>query len=143
MPSSASLGAETGPAQAASNRAEVRKRCFMAATISFNKGLTTCECVIRNISEGGARIDVDSALSLPTFFHLYIPIQQRRLYAELKWRSESEAGIQFCNEGSSSEPVLFGSGADENAALKRRVRDLEAEVVRLQNRILQLTDGAV
>lgn len=115
----------------------------MAGTISFNKGLTTCECVIRNISEGGARLDVSSAVSLPTFFHLFIPMQQKQLYAELKWRSESEAGIQFCDEARATGVVLKRSDEESNAAWRRRVRELEEEVVRLQNRILQLTDGGI
>ncbi|GJD96775.1 hypothetical protein OCOJLMKI_4000 [Methylobacterium iners] len=112
----------------------------MAATITFNKGLTSQECVIRNTSEGGARIDIDRAVALPTHFELYIPIQQKRLQAELRWRSENEAGIQFRREDKASEAE---STQEESAALRRRIKELEAEVLRLQNRILQLTDGAI
>ena len=115
----------------------------MAGTISFNKGLTTCECVIRNISEGGARLDVGSAVSLPSFFHLYIPMQQKQLYAELKWQSENEAGIQFCDQERAAGAMLERPDQGPSAAWRRRVRELEEEVVRLQNRILQLTDGGI
>ena len=139
MASSASPTPEPGQAQIISKRAELRKRCFLAATISFNRGLSTCECMIRNLSEGGARLDVNSAVSLPAFFHLYIPVQDKRLYAELKWRSENEAGIQFCDEEPAREAANHTVQAD--AALKLRIRELEAEVVRLQNRISQLTEG--
>jgi DNA mismatch repair protein MutH len=140
MSSAAPSQAEPESAKTTSNRAEVRKRCFMAATITFNKGLTTWECVVRNISEGGARIDIDRAVALPTHFELYIPIQQKRLQAELKWRSENEAGIQFRREEEEAEAE---SNQEESAALRRRIKELEAEVLRLQNRILQLTDGAI
>ena len=142
MAFSASLTSETGPAQTASNRAEVRKRCFMAATISFNKGLTSCECVIRNLSESGARLDVASPVSLPTFFHLYIPAQQKQLFVELKWRSESEVGIEFCDEGLGATTALEHRD-QSSASLRHRIRELEAEVGRLQNRIIQLTEGAI
>ena len=142
MASSASLTYETGSAPAASNRAEVRKRCFMTATISFNKGLTTCACVIRNLSESGARLDVASPLALPTFFHLYIPAQQKQRYAELKWRSDSEAGIEFRDEGLAAEAAPKHQD-QSGVSLSRRIRELEAEIVRLQNRITQLTEGAI
>ena len=142
MSSSPSFAPETEPVQTAANRAEVRKRCFMAATISFNKGLTACPCVIRNLSRSGARIDVNSAVSLPTFFHLYIPSQQKQLYAELKWRSDSEAGIEFCDEGLAAEDTSKHE-VQSGDSLKRRVRELEAEVLRLQNRITQLTEGTI
>ena len=137
--SSSSSTPEAGQTQIIAKRAEVRKRCFLAATISFNRGLTTCECMIRNLSEGGARLDVNSDVSLPTFFHLSIPVQDKRLYAELKWRSENEAGIQFCDE----EPVSAASKqtVEVDAALKLRIRELEAEVLQLRNRITQLTEG--
>jgi hypothetical protein len=138
MVSAASLIPETDQTETASKRAELRKRCFMGATISYNKGLTTCECVIRNISESGARLDLPSRVPLPEFFHLYIPAQGKRLYVELKWRSENEAGIQFRDEGLT--PTADQTVQDD-AALKRRIRELEAEVVRLQGRTMQLTEG--
>ena len=140
--SSVSLPPGTGPLQTPSNRAEVRKRSFIAGTITFNKGLTTCVCIIRNLSEGGARLEINSAVSLPTFFYLYIPSQQKQLYVEMKWRSETEAGIGFCDEELAAEAAP--EHRDQSGeSLRRRIRELEAEVARLQNRIIQLTEGAI
>lgn len=126
---------------AASKRTKVRRRCLLAAKISFDKGLTQCECEIRNISESGARLKIGTAVSLPRFFHLFIFAQQRRLHAELKWRSESEAGIQFCDEAADGASSDY---RDEDAAsLRRRIRELEAEVGRLHSRIAQLTESSI
>lgn len=118
----------------------MRKRCFMAATISFNNGATTCDCVVRNLSENGARIDLGVFASVPMYFELHIPLRQQRFKAELKWRSETEAGVQFLQEDG-VEAVTGGSEQKATAALQLRIRELEAEVVRLQNRFMQLTEG--
>ena len=74
------------------------------------------------------------------YFELYIPLQQQRFKAELKWRSETEAGVRFIQEDG-EEAAKGGPDLKATAALQLRIRELEAEVIRLQNRIMQLTEG--
>lgn len=51
-------------------RAAQRHRVFKGGTITFgNSGIA---CIVRNVSEGGAAIDVDSPVTLPQSFTLAI-----------------------------------------------------------------------
>ena len=72
----------------------------------------------------------------PDCFDLVIPQKQATRRARIEWRRDDEVGVSF--EGSSA---LRPDGEKGEEALRRRIRALEAEIERLQNRIAQLTSG--
>jgi hypothetical protein len=80
-------------------RASIRPKAFLKATIRFPGRNTTMDCLVRNISPGGARLDVGHAVALPAEFELEIPQRGLTLQCALKWRNACAAGVSFKENG--------------------------------------------
>lgn len=86
-------------------RAEPRRRVLLAGKIVQAYGLTF-DCMIRNLTEGGAQLRVPTGQVAPNEFDL-IEIRSGTAYrAEVAWRSPTEVGVKF-----SQRLDLNGSGA--------------------------------
>ncbi|MGJ3264458.1 MAG: PilZ domain-containing protein [Salinarimonas sp.] len=121
-------------------RASPRRRALIAARIRYGNGAVTVDCVVRNISETGAKIDLSEGVALPDHFEIVIPQLNVVHHAELRWRHAHEAGIAFVDAPADEAPASHAAAPTE-AALKARIRALEAEIVRLRERILELGGG--
>ena len=67
---------------------------MIIATIVFDGGRTRLDCVIRNLSDGGAKLEVATVRGIPQTFDLLVP--NRRPYpCKVIWRSLKEIGVQF------------------------------------------------
>ena len=117
-------------------RAAPRMRTLIAAKISFNNGQSTLDCLIRNLSDTGAKLIVSEAIALPDRFDLFIPQKSVTRRGRIVWRRGEEMGVRFDEDAPRSE-----SRDPDATSLTRRMRELAAEVARLQSRILQLTEG--
>ncbi len=105
------------------HRSVTRARAFLKAQIRFNNGMSTMDCLIRDLSEGGARLQISDSVALPSSFELYIPKRDETRRAILHWRNSEEIGVGF--QGSSlSEPETHG--------LMQRVAQLESETASLR-----------
>ena len=52
-------------------------------------------CVLRNVSEGGAALDIGSQVGIPDQFTL-IMLPQKKIYScNVIWRKERRMGVQF------------------------------------------------
>jgi len=76
-----------------SKRAAARHRVLKAASIEFNGG--TIDCVVRNVSDTGAALEVASPLGIPQAFNLVISGNRNLYRCEVKWRTESRIGVAF------------------------------------------------
>ena len=74
-------------------RATQRHRVFKGARISFEN--TGIACTVRNMSEGGAAIDLDAPLPLPQSFTLSIACDGFVRNCRAVWRSERRIGLAF------------------------------------------------
>jgi hypothetical protein len=75
-------------------RAAPRKRTLKGGRIAFNAGQSTIECVIRNLSETGAKLHVSSVIGIPPTFELLLSDNSRRK-CRVVWRSLQEMGVTF------------------------------------------------
>ena len=74
-------------------RAAQRHRVFKGGTITFeNSGIA---CTVRNMSEGGAAIDLDSSVTLPQSFTLSITRDNFVRNCRTVWRSDRRIGLAF------------------------------------------------
>jgi PilZ domain len=105
------------------HRSVTRARAFLKAQIRFNNGMSTMDCLIRDLSEGGARLQISDSVALPSSFELYIPKRDETRRAILHWRNSEEIGVGF--QGSS----LSGS---ETHGLLQRVAQLESDTANLR-----------
>ena len=55
------------------NRTRLRRRVLKAGKILFAHGTCTLDCTIKNISEHGAMLQIENAVSVPDEFQLYEP----------------------------------------------------------------------
>jgi hypothetical protein len=115
-----------------SRRAD-RIKSFLRAQILFNHRMTTIDCLIKNISSDGARIEVGKTISIPTEFEIYIPHKNKTHSARMVWRDANAMGIEFIATEANAIPeeaqpdtqVLRLRALEmENTELKVRIRDL-------------------
>ena len=70
---------------------------MIAATIVFNDGRTRVQCIIRNLSDGGAKLEVrGSVAGIPQTFDLMAPGYSTH-GCRVIWRALKELGVAFTN----------------------------------------------
>ncbi len=72
-----------------------RQRSMLRGTIVFNNRFSTMDCVVRDISQSGARLKLAGEGTLPQVFELNLPLKSRRHQAEMVWRRGEECGVRF------------------------------------------------
>jgi len=75
------------------HRTTPRRRLLKAGRISFGGG--AIDCTVRNFSETGAALDVNSPVGIPDRFTLVIEADQRHLPCRVIWRKEKRIGVHF------------------------------------------------
>jgi hypothetical protein len=65
-----------------------------AGTIVFNRA-GAIDAIVRNLSETGAMLDVESVLDIPNEFELNIKTDNLRRDCKVIWRQPSRLGIRF------------------------------------------------
>jgi hypothetical protein len=71
-----------------------RKRTFKVGTIEFNRagGITA---TVKNLSESGAMLQVDSIIGIPNEFMLFIGPDNFRRQCQIVWRQATKLGVRF------------------------------------------------
>ncbi|CAN5352042.1 hypothetical protein BH11PSE4_BH11PSE4_21100 [soil metagenome] len=74
-------------------RAAVRQRVLKRGTIAFGGGGLVC--TVRNLSTGGARIDLPQPVDLPPTFLLMIEADQFMRRCRPVWSIQGQIGVAF------------------------------------------------
>ena len=74
-------------------RVALRKRVFKSGTIEFGGG--AIDCTVRNLSETGAALSVDSPVGIPSEFKLIVDSAHVNRRCRVVWRKENRIGITF------------------------------------------------
>jgi hypothetical protein len=101
----------------------------------FNHGASTIDCVVRDISETGVRLEVPVSVALPTEFDLRIPHRNKTFKVALARRSGSILGGKFIGAPSAPASSPETSSAGDGQTISR----IERENVRLRARVRELT----
>jgi hypothetical protein len=75
-------------------RTHPRHRVFKGGRLAFNSG-GGIECTVRNISHGGARVDLTKAVALPESFTLLIATDHFERRCHPVWTHNSQIGVAF------------------------------------------------
>jgi hypothetical protein len=68
----------------------------LKASMDFGRNTLRRPCMIRNISEGGARLHIGLLLDPPEYFDLMIPSGGNFCHhCKIIWRSELDIGVRF------------------------------------------------
>jgi hypothetical protein len=109
-----------------------RQRTFLKGTLYFDNRRASIECVVRDISNSGARLTFDHPANVPDNVELFIPNKQQTLRARVQRRAPNEIGIAF-EVARSLEPRRAS-----DAELQERVETLEAEIAVLKRLVAKL-----
>ena len=78
------------------NRRETqRRRTYLGATISFDADFPIVDCLVRDMSQNGARLVLAGTAILPNRFGLLMRKQRITLRAEMMWRDADQVGVAF------------------------------------------------
>lgn len=115
----------------AERRNATRNKSFLRGCLYFNKRRSAVDCLIRDISDVGARVVFSDTVAVPDAVELYIPQKEQTLRAHVQWRHGEELGLAFVDAGSQPR-------RSDGVELVNRVTKLEAEVAALRRMLKQL-----
>ena len=85
-------------------RVSHRSRICRGGKILFNDRRSVLDCTIRNLSPGGACLQVESLLGVPATFDLLIDGEDAPRACRLMWQSQHRAGVEFALRRSETPP---------------------------------------
>ena len=110
-----------------------RDRTYLGGRIAFNNRCSTFDCLVRNLSQDGAKIAFSDSATVPSEFDVTIHRKGESRRARIVWRDETQAGIRFLHTDDQRIVSI-------ETAL--RIRKLEAERNALARRVAQLSEPA-
>jgi len=111
-----------------------RRRLFLRGFVRFPKNNTTVDCIVRDISERGARLRFKHATPIPEGLELHIPSKGQIVQSRLAWVDNCEAGISF------ESPVALDSPSSGDSEVLVRMARLEDEISALKQMLKHLQD---
>lgn len=75
------------------NRDTQRQNVIRAGTISFDG--SGIDCLVRNMSVGGANLEVESQIGIPSSFDLVINVEHSNHHCNVVWRKARRIGVAF------------------------------------------------
>ena len=107
-------------------RGSRRSKSFLRGFVYVSRKRGALACLVRDLSEKGARIIFSDQVTLPDMVELYIPQRDQTLRARVHWRKNDEIGLAF------TEPERAPDAQPSAAEIAQRVTLLEAELVSLR-----------
>jgi PilZ domain-containing protein len=106
-----------------------RNTCFFRAFVYFETSTTAIECVVRDISDTGARLQFPKRQKFTELLDLYIPVKGQSFHGKVQWDDDDEIGVAF-------NTVMKADA--EDIGLDRRMDRVEAEVSMLRQAVKHL-----
>ena len=78
----------------AERRMPPRHRTLKVGVIAFNRG-GGISCTVRNISDGGACLEVSSQMDIPDAFTLEVRLDRLKRPCHVCWRHRDRIGVAF------------------------------------------------
>jgi PilZ domain len=113
-------------------RQHTRHKSFLRGCLYYNNRRSAVDCLVRDMSEAGARLIFSSAVTVPDYVDLYIPQREQMLRAHVQWRKGEEMGVTLV------DAELRDGGLASEHDLAKRVEKFEAEVAALRKLVKRL-----
>ncbi len=75
-----------------------RRRTLKEGRIVFANHSMVLDCVIRDLSDFGARLKMETTMDVPDEFYLYLVHLRQRVQVEVRWRTADSLGVEFVGE---------------------------------------------
>jgi hypothetical protein len=72
-----------------------RRKTVKGGQITFHHGNSTIESAIRNMSDGGAKLEVESTNGIPDDFDLTFSDGRPTKACRVRWRRGTSLGVEF------------------------------------------------
>ncbi|MGE0034216.1 MAG: PilZ domain-containing protein [Xanthobacteraceae bacterium] len=122
----------------AQRRQATRQKSFLRGCIYFNDRRTVIDCLIRDISEHGARLRFSDSISTPDNFELHIPQKNQTLRVNARWRHGMDVGVTFADVMHATPATPATAATTDLAALSDRVQKLESEITNMRRMLRRL-----
>src|SRR6185295_18868105 len=107
-------------------RISTRQKSFLQGRIYFNNRRSSVDCLVRDVSEQGAKLVFSDAVSVPDVVELYLSNKEEVRRAKVQWRRGHEMGVGFGFDDPADADAIAAS-----TDLFGRVLKLEAECTSL------------
>ena len=117
-------------------RRSSRLKSFIKGTLRFENGRSCVDCLVRDLSDDGARLKLSAIVPTPDVLDLHMPSKDETRRIRIRWRRADELGVEFVDrrhdDADTAAPTdLEGRVAHlekEVAALRRALADVRALV---------------
>ncbi len=107
----------------AERRIVKRSRLLKGGIIAFSARHATIPCVLRDLSDTGARLQVAQSSAVPDTFELIVELDGLEVPCQVVWRKLTEIGVSFLAEPTRVNPkraqVIGNSGPTARSTLRR------------------------
>ena len=79
----------------ADRRNAVRRRCLKRGMLVFNNGFSTVNCLVRDLSATGARVEVEGSFDTLEAFELRLVESGQQYKVEKRWQAGNKFGVRF------------------------------------------------
>jgi hypothetical protein len=107
-------------------RGSRRSKSFLRGFVYVSRKRGALACLVRDLSEKGARIVFSDTVTLSDVVELYIPQRDQTLRARVEWRRNDEIGLGFTATERTAEAPPSAT------EVVQRVAMLEAEIASLR-----------
>ena len=109
-----------------------RQRLFLRGFIRTPENHSAVDCIVRDISEAGAKLRFRARPSITDCLELHIPGKGRVIQSKLVWINNCEVGVSF------ESIVAFGPPPTSDGELSARIARLETEITELKQMLKRL-----
>jgi hypothetical protein len=114
-----------------------RQKSFLQGRIYYNHRRSSVDCLVRDVSDTGAKLVFGGTVTIPDVVELYLSNKDEVRRAKVQWRKGNEMGVDF-----NDDPADAGTASGdligrviklerECASLKRVVNELRTEMRRM------------
>jgi hypothetical protein len=83
------------PPEQTERRLEQRRRTLKGGHLIFNHGHSTFDCRVRNLSSGGALLEISGMLGVPLNFEFAMDDGSMRRACSVRWHTDRLMGVRF------------------------------------------------
>jgi len=119
-------------------RALVRHKTLIKGRIYFNNRLSSMDCIVRDVTANGARLECSENVTLPDLFELYVPNRDEYFHARVTWRKSGNLGVTWTAEQTAKQRAEQG-GSEKHVA--DRLAKIEHDIAVLKKRLDALQEA--
>lgn len=117
--SNAPIGLPSSPSKPNIDRSS-RRKAFKAGVISYQNHSLSNDCIIRDMSDTGAKLRFEKRTIVPDKFTLIIPVDGKKVDCQVRWRNDIELGVEFVSEIQSDKRIVRDQKIDVRFVVPRK-----------------------